>query len=155
MKKQLESFCHAFEGLWQAIRTEAHLRFHLVAGFYVFLFAFLGEFSANEWAVLILTVCSVITAELVNTAVEDLCDLYSTEENKKIKRIKDISAGAVLCFSLGAVGIALCLFIFTGKLEVAFGKLLSSPLWFIPLGASAVLSILFITLVKEKTEHKD
>ncbi len=150
MKKQLRSFFNAFEGLWCAIRTEAHLRFHLVAGFYVFLFAFLGEFSLSEWAVLILTVCSVISAELINTATEDLCDLYSKEHNKKIKRIKDISAGAVLTFSIGAVCIALCLFVFTGNLAAAFHKLISAPLWFIPLGVSAVLSVLFIVLCKKQ-----
>lgn len=154
MKKQITSFGHAFEGLWEAVCTEAHLRFHLVAGFYVFLFAFLGEFTPLEWAVLILSVCSVIGAELVNTALEDLCDLYSTEKNKTIKRIKDVAAGAVLCFSIGAVAIALCLFIFTGNLEVAITKLLYAPLWFIPLGISAVLSVLFIALCKKK-EHND
>lgn len=155
MKKQIASFCHAFEGLWEAVRTEAHLRFHLVAGFYVFLFAFLGEFTMLELTALVLTVCSVIGAELVNTALEDLCDLYSTEKNTRIKRIKDISAGAVLCFAIGAVAIALCLFIFTGNLEVATTKLLGKPLWFVPLGVSAVLSVLFIVLCKRKKEHKD
>jgi diacylglycerol kinase len=43
----------------------------------------------------------------LNTSIEKLCDLYSTEENDKIKIIKDIAAGAVLVASLfaGIVGV--------------------------------------------------
>jgi len=144
MKKQLRSFGYAFEGLWGAIRTESHLRFHLVAALYVCIFALLGEFSASQWGVLILTICAVISAELVNTALEDLCDLYSTEKNPRIKRIKDIAACAVLIFAIGAVIVAILLFITTGKLQLAFSKLTAEPLWFIPLGLSAVVSAFFV-----------
>ena len=153
MKKQLRSFGYAFEGLWGAIRTESHLRFHLVAALYVCLFAFLGEFTTSQWGVLILTICSVISAELVNTCLEDLCDLYSTEKNPKIKRIKDIAACAVLIFAIGAALIAILLFISTGKLQLAFSKLTANPLWFIPLGLSAVISAIFVIFGgKKKSE---
>ncbi|MBQ8000640.1 MAG: diacylglycerol kinase family protein [Ruminococcus sp.] len=144
MKKQIRSFGFALSGLWNAIRTEAHLRFHLVAGVWVFIFAFLGEFSLTQWAVLCLTVSAVISAELVNTAAEDLCDLYTREQKPEIKRIKDISAAAVLVFALGAVCVAVVLFILTGNLQAGFEKLINNPVWFIPLGFLAVLSVLFV-----------
>ncbi len=150
MKKQLRSFGFAFEGLFTAIRTECHLRFHLVAGFYVFLFAFLGEFSLTQWAVLCLTVGAVITAELVNTAIEELCDLYTTQKKPEIKRIKDISAGAVLTVAIAAAIVAVLLFILTGSLQTAVNKLTANPVWFIPLGISAVLSILFVAFGGKK-----
>lgn len=144
MKKQIRSFGFAIAGLWQAIRTESHLRFHLVAGVWVFIFAFLGEFSLTQWAVLCLTVGAVISAELINTAAEDLCDLYTREQKPEIKRIKDISAAAVLVFAVAAAAVAVVLFILTGKLQAGFQRLMQSPVWFIPLGVLAVLSVLFV-----------
>ncbi len=155
MKKQLKSFGFAFEGIFSAIKSEAHLRFHLVAAFYVFLFAFLGEFSPIEWAVLAITCALVIFAELVNTALEEVCDLYSTEHNPKIKRIKDISAGAVLILAFAACAVAVSLFLYTGKLLVATSKLCTHPWLLLPLGASGVLSALFIAFFGKKTKkHK-
>ncbi|MBQ4569060.1 MAG: diacylglycerol kinase family protein [Ruminococcus sp.] len=155
MKKQIKSFGFAFEGIFSAVKSEAHLRFHLVAAFYVFLFAFLGGFSPTQWGVLAITCALVIFAELVNTALEEVCDLYSTEHNPRIKRIKDISAGAVLVLAFAACAVAVSLFLCTGKLLVAFEKLTASPLWFIPLGASCVLSVLFVALFgKKPKKHK-
>lgn len=131
------------------------MRFHLVAAFYVFLFAFLGRFNITQWVILILTVSLVIGAELVNTAVERLCDLYSKEENKNIKFIKDVSAGAVLVCAIGAAVTALFLFVFTGKLRDAlFLLVFEYPLWLIPLGISAVLSVLFIIPTGRKNKDK-
>ena len=152
MKKQIKSFGYAFEGIFSAIRSEAHLRFHLVAAFYVILFAALGEFTVCEWCALIITVCLVIFAELVNTALEEVCDLYSTKFNPGIKRIKDISAGAVLILALGACVSAVFLFIVSGNLALGFDKLIESPLWFIPLGISALLSVLFIGFFGRKKQ---
>lgn len=151
MKKQLKSFGFAFEGIFRALNTESHLRFHFVAAFYVFLFGFLGEFSPVQWAVLSVTCALVIFAELVNTAAEEICDLYSTEYNPKIKRIKDICAGAVLTLAFAACVVAVCLFLCTGSLFIAAQKLLAAPLWFIPLGVSCIFSVLFVVFFGKGT----
>ena len=154
MKKQIKSFKYAFEGIFSAIKTESHLRFHFVAAFYVFLFAALGEFSHTQWTVLILTVALVIFAELVNTALEEVCDLYSKDFNIHIKRIKDVSAAAVLILAFGAVAVAVFLFILSGSLECAFQKLIAAPLWFIPLGLSAVFSVYFVGFFGRRNRKK-
>ncbi len=160
MKKQIKSFRYATEGFISAVKSEGHLRFHLVAAFYVFLFAYLGDFTLEEYAILTVTVAGVIFSELINTAIEELCDLYSTHWDKRIKRIKDISAAAVLVLSIGATIVALWLFLLTGNLWLGIEKLIAKPLWFIPLGISAVLSVLFIIFTgrknkKSKTESKE
>ena len=152
MKKQAKSFLCAVRGIFSAIGTESHLRFHLVAAFYVVFFALLGEFDPSQWAILSVTIGTVIFAELVNTALEDLCDLYTKEYNEKIKRIKDVAAGAVFVTAIASVFVAVCLFILTGNICVIFSKLWSNPLWFIPLGASAVLSLLFLFLPVRKNK---
>lgn len=154
MKKQVSSFLCAFKGIFEAIRTESHLRFHLVAAFYVIFFGALGDFNLLGWAVLIITISIVIFAELINTAVEDLCDLYSTDYNIKIKRIKDIAAGAVLVTAVASVFVAVCLFVFTGNLLLIIYRFMAYPLLFIPLGVSVVTSLLFLLLSGRKNKNK-
>lgn len=151
--KQIKSFAHAFRGLLDAVAEESHLRFHLVSAVYVLLFAAIGKFSGIEWTVLIITVSLVISLELVNTSIEGLCDLYASEKNEKIRRIKDISAGAVLFSAISSVATAYFLFISSGKLLYAFSILHSNPLWFIPLGISAVGAILFVVLPSKNKKN--
>lgn len=144
MKRQIKSFKNAFKGIASAFLTESHLRFHFVAAFFVLLFAYISKMNMTQWAVLIITIGSVFAAELINTAIELVCDLYSTEHNPIIGKIKDIAAGAVLVASIAATGVAVFMFIFTGKLMYAFERLLKHPLYFIPLGICAVCSVLFV-----------
>lgn len=144
MKRQIKSFTNAFKGIAAAFITEGHMRFHFVAAFFVLLFAYISRMDFLGWAVLILTIGVVFAAEIINTAIEKTCDLYSTEHNPLIGTIKDIAAGAVLVASVCAVGVALFTFVFSGKLMYAFERLLKHPLYFIPLGICAVCSVLFI-----------
>ncbi len=146
--RELRRFKYALEGIFAAIKTESHLRFHLVAAFYVFLFAYLGDFSHTEWCILLVTVGVTLSLELLNTALESLCDLYSKEQNPLIKKIKDIAAGAVLIFALCAAAVAVFLFLVTGKLFDGIMRLINEPLWFIPLGLSALASIIFVIFPK-------
>ena len=47
----------------------------------------------------------------MNTSIENLCDLYTTEYNEKIKIIKDIGAGAVTLAALSSVCVGLIMFL--------------------------------------------
>lgn len=144
MKRQLKSFKNAFKGIASAFITEGHMRFHFVAAFFVLLFAYICEVTTTEWAVLIITIGAVFAAELINTAIEQVCDLYSTEHNPLIGKIKDIAAGAVLVAAIAAIGVAVFVFILSGNLMYGFERLLRHPLFFIPLGVCAVCSVLFV-----------
>ena len=96
MKKQFLSFFYAFRGIWDAVCTEAHLRFHLTAAFYVLLLSPFFELGAAQYGVLILLIAAVIAAELFNTAIENVCDLVTKERSYYVRLAKDISAAAVL-----------------------------------------------------------
>ena len=48
-----------------------------------------------DFAMLLLATGLVLTAELLNSAIEALCDFLETHENEKIGAIKDIAAAAV------------------------------------------------------------
>lgn len=144
MKRQIKSFANAFKGIAAAFITEGHMRFHFVAAFFVLLFAYICEVSFAEWAILILTIGSVFACELINTAIEETCDLYSKEQNPHIGKIKDIAAGAVLVSAIASIGVAVFVFILSGNLMYGIERLLRHPLYFIPLGICAVCSVLFI-----------
>ena len=55
-----------------------------------------------EWTLVITLAALVITAEILNTAIERLCDFVQPKQDARIKTIKDLAAGAVLCASGGA-----------------------------------------------------
>ena len=47
--------------------------------------------------------------EIINTAIEKICNIISTDKNPLIKQIKDISAFAVLVQAIASLIIALIL----------------------------------------------
>ncbi len=59
------------------------------AGFYF-------RISVLEWCIVLGCTGLVLSLEMINTAIEKLCDLVSKEYHPVIKQVKDISAGAVL-----------------------------------------------------------
>lgn len=107
MNRFLCSFAAAGSCVWQAIRQERNLRFHLVAVLLVLYGRSFYSFSAAEDAALFLTMGSVIAAELVNTAVERAVDLCCPRPNPLAKLAKDAAAGAVLVLAIVAVLVGL------------------------------------------------
>lgn len=111
----VESFRHAFAGLWYALRTQRNTRIHLTIATGVVALGLWLELSYTQWAVLALTIGFVLVSEMLNTVAESLVDLVSPEYHPQAKIVKDVTAGAVL---LGAI------------LAVIVGLLvLGPPLW--------------------------
>ena len=58
----------------------------------------IGAFSLRAWVdflVILLATAFVVFAEIINSAIEALCDFVEARHNEKIKVIKDIAAAAV------------------------------------------------------------
>jgi len=106
-----KSLIYALQGIRDAFSRERNLRFHVAAANVVFVFAWFFGLTRTEWAVLILTVSAVISAELFNTAVENAVDFTSSQIQPTAKLAKDAAAGAVLCAAIAAVLVGLCLFL--------------------------------------------
>ena len=102
-----QSFGHAFRGWWYVMRTQRNAWIHGLVSIIVFGFAFWLRVSANEWAVLILTIAMVFTAEFINTAIEAVVDLASPEKHPLAKVGKDVGAAAVLISAIAAILIGL------------------------------------------------
>jgi undecaprenol kinase/diacylglycerol kinase (ATP) len=69
------------------------------------------KLTYTEWLVVILCIGLVITAEILNTCIEKICDFCTLERDEQIRMIKDLGAGAVLCASLTALISALVILI--------------------------------------------
>jgi diacylglycerol kinase (ATP) len=101
------SFQHAYQGIVAAVRTQRNLRFHFFAALGVLIAGLILGVSALEMAVLVLTICFIFVVEMLNTALEFVVDLVTKEYQPLAKLAKDISAGAVLVSSGGAVLVGL------------------------------------------------
>ena len=97
------SFNHAYRGLIYAVRTQRNMRFHVVASAVVLVLSLLVGVSKLELAILVLVIMAVFVAEMFNTALEFAVDLVTKEYHPLAKLAKDVSAGAVLVTSIGAL----------------------------------------------------
>jgi diacylglycerol kinase (ATP) len=104
---RVHAFGHAFRGWWHVLKTQHNAWIHsLVATLVILLSAWLG-IPARDWAVIVLTIAMVFTAEFINTAIEAVVDLASPLHHPLAKVGKDVGAGAVLVSALAAVLVGL------------------------------------------------
>ena len=141
----------------QAIRQEPHLRFHLTATAFVLYFQRYFALERSELALLILTIALVISAELVNTAIERTVDLCCPQRNPLAKLAKDAAAGAVLVNAIASVGVGLFLFWKPQVLRRLMQEIFSSPTRTIVLLIAVVCAGCFVLFFtdRSKTKNKD
>lgn len=113
MKQQtvLSSFINAFNGLGNFFMRERNGRIELGAAVITAVFGFWLHISAMEWIIVLICIGLVISLEMLNSAVEKLCDMVHAEYHPVIKIVKDVSAGAVLVASIISAIIACIIFL--------------------------------------------
>jgi diacylglycerol kinase len=104
---RIASFGHAFRGLGYVLRTQQNAWIHSMFAILVILVSFWLKLSTAHWAIIILTIAMVYTAEFINTAIEAVVDLAMPMHHPLAKVGKDVGAGAVLIAALAAVIIGL------------------------------------------------
>lgn len=109
--KDIKSFGYALEGLIFALKTQINFKIQLFIGFLASIFAFIFGFSGFEWIILLICICFVLFAELLNTAIEQLVDTFARDFHPQAKIVKDLSAGLVLLVSLFVFIIGVVLFV--------------------------------------------
>lgn len=101
------SFGYAFQGWAHVLRTQRNAWIHsLIASLVVLVGLWLG-LETRDWAILVLTIAMVFTAEFINTAIEAVVDLASPAHHPLARVGKDVGAGAVLVAALAAVLVGL------------------------------------------------
>ena len=106
-----KTFYNAWKGIQQFFLHDRNGRIHLGAALATVMAGFILDASVAEWVVLLLCIAAVIAMEMINAAVEKLCDMVHKDFHPNIKIIKDISAGAVLWVSVISAVIGAVIFI--------------------------------------------
>ena len=110
MKKLLESFNHAINGVIDAARTQRNMKIHIIASIAVLIACFFFDISKAEFLSLAITITMVISAELVNTALEAVVDLNTNYYHPLAKVAKNAAAGAVLVTAINAILVGYIIF---------------------------------------------
>jgi diacylglycerol kinase len=104
---RVHSFQHAYHGWWYVLRTQRNAWIHAFFSTAVMLVVLWLRLPLRDWAVLILTITLVWTAEFINTALEAVVDLASPQQHPLAKVGKDVGAAAVLLAAFASVLIGL------------------------------------------------
>lgn len=130
------------------------MRVHTVATVYVLAFSPFFRFSRSELVMLILTILSVVAAEMVNTAIEGLSDIFVSEYNTAAKNIKDVAAGAVFISAVVSVVVGAILFSDVGAYIRIFNFFYLYPISVLVLGVFTFLSVIYIYYGPFETVNK-
>ena len=102
-RSRIRSFHNAFAGLWFVIRTQRNAWIHAIITVFVLLITLWLKVTARDWALLLLTIGTVWTAEFINTALEAVVDLASPQNHPLAKVGKDVGAAAVLIAAISSI----------------------------------------------------
>lgn len=109
-KRFTSSFGYAWTGVKQAVRHEQNLKIHLIIAVAVITLSIALNVPFVEKLILLVVIGIVISLEMINTALERIVDLVTKEYHPLARVVKDVSAGAVLIFSIFAVIIGILIF---------------------------------------------
>ena len=105
------TFKNARKGFRLVLKSEMNLRVHVVIAFLVLISAYILDFSALEFCMVLFAIAIVIISEMLNTAIEFTLDsIYHNRYSKMVGMAKDISAGAVMFASIISLLIGAILF---------------------------------------------
>ncbi len=104
-------FADALDGIGTAIRSQESLQVHFAVAVLTILCALWLGFETWRWCVLGLCISTVIAAEMMNSALEQLVKTLHPERDANIAASLHMAAGAVLVTAIGAAAIGLVIYI--------------------------------------------
>lgn len=105
-----QSFRNAFSGFCLAAAKERNMKIHMCAAITVVILGMLFKLDTTRWMAVVIVIGLVFICELFNTAIELLTDMVTTEYSTQAKKVKDISAAAVLVSAIISVIIGIIVF---------------------------------------------
>ncbi len=111
----IESFYHAFHGIWVGLKEERNVRIHFLAAIAVIAGGLYFNIDTTSWIALSFAIGLVLTTEFLNTSLEHLVNLSAGGEwHHSARYAKDTAAAAVLCAS--TVSLIVGLFVFLPRI---------------------------------------
>ena len=110
-KQTFNTFKNARKGMRLTLKSERNIRVHIFIAVLVLITACCLNFSITKFCILLLTIASVISAEMFNSAIEFSLDaIFHNKYCRMVGMAKDIAAGAVMVVTITAVMIGVLLF---------------------------------------------
>lgn len=111
MKQHHISLSHALDGVAMALKTQPNFKIHIFLSVISVVAGWFLHISPTEWLFITFAIAIGLVIELINTAIEFTVDLMTQEYKLFAKLAKDIAAAAMLLYALGAVALALQIFL--------------------------------------------
>ena len=100
-----EKFRDAFRGIRTGMRGQSSFQVHIVVAVTVLIAAALLRCRLWEWCILLLCIGGVLTAEMINSAMEYLAKAIDENHNPHLGDAFDTGSAAVLFASLAAAAV--------------------------------------------------
>ncbi|MFZ1527132.1 MAG: diacylglycerol kinase family protein [Ferruginibacter sp.] len=111
MQRLIRSFVYAWQGIRHCFAKEANFKIHAGIAAVTLLLSALLKISSLEWLVIAICIALVMGMEMLNTAIEHLCNLVYPGRSNHIKIIKDVAAAAVMVCAIAAAACGLIIFL--------------------------------------------
>lgn len=112
IKERIKSFGYAFNGIKTLIVEEHNARIHVLGAIVAIVLGIVLEITVAEWLWVVLAIALVFITEMINTAIEAICDEVTEERRPAIRKSKDVAAGAVLVAAIFAVTVAFFVYVY-------------------------------------------
>lgn len=109
-----ESIWVALRGIVDAVKSERNVKIEIGFALIAVLAGFFFRITKSEWLAIIIVIFAVISAEIINTAIEASCNCLREKldlEYGVTKEIRDIAAGGVMLLAIGSVVVGLVIFL--------------------------------------------
>lgn len=106
-----KSFTYSIDGLKYAYRYEQSMLIHVIATVAVIAANIFFGVKASDWLITMLAIGMVLSAELINTAIEAAVDLVTLEINPLAKIAKDCGSAATFVLAMMAAVIGCIIYI--------------------------------------------
>jgi diacylglycerol kinase len=111
LHKHTVSFKYASNGILWLLKTQKNYRIHVALSVLAIILGWFLMLSYNEFLIVITYIVFGLAIEAVNSSIEVACDLIDTNPREDIKIVKDVAAGAMLIFAIGAVVISVIIYV--------------------------------------------
>lgn len=110
-KRFLRSFKYSWEGIKYAYLHEQSMFIHALATILSILLGLILNINRYEWIIIIALLCVIAVIELLNTAIEAVCDCVTKEFHSLIKIAKDTASASAFIASIVGLIVGLIIFI--------------------------------------------
>lgn len=102
---------NCLDGISYVTKNEKNFKREIALGIIALILSYILKIDKIEFIIILTMICLVLTAEIINTAIERAVDLVTKEYHELARIAKDVSAGSVLVTSIFSLIIGIIIFI--------------------------------------------